>query len=97
MRQIARKLNKVELRFFVRVRKFDAGGLTPGKENLCAMKGNMQADDVQRRKPRVVRCCLKHPLKCREAACIKTNRKRHSPVKAVPKRFGKVICRIISN
>ena len=26
MRQIARKLNKVELRFFVRVHKFDAGG-----------------------------------------------------------------------
>ena len=58
MRQIARKLNKVELRFFVRVHKFDAGGLTPGKENLCAMTENMQADDVQRRKPRVVRCCL---------------------------------------
>ena len=33
VRQIARKLNKVELRFFVRVHKFDAGGLTPGKEN----------------------------------------------------------------
>ena len=30
----------------------------PGKENLCAMTENMQADDVQRRKPRVVRCCL---------------------------------------
>ena len=59
VRQIARKLNKVELRFFVRVHKFDAGGLTPGKENLCAMTENMQADDVQRRKPRVVRCCLK--------------------------------------
>ena len=58
VRQIARKLNKVELRFFVRVHKFDAGGLTPGKENLCAMTENMQADDVQRRKPRVVRCCL---------------------------------------
>ena len=58
VRQIARKLNKVELRFFVRVHKFDAGGLTPGKENLCTMTGNMQADDVQRRKPRVVRCCL---------------------------------------
>ena len=42
--------------------KFDAGGLTPGKENLCAMTENMQADDVQRRKPRVVRCCLKHLL-----------------------------------
>ena len=26
VRQIARKLNKVELRFFVRVHKFDAGG-----------------------------------------------------------------------
>ena len=58
VRQIARKLNKVELRFFVRVHKFDAGGLTPGKENLCAMTENMQADDVQRLKPRVVRCCL---------------------------------------
>ena len=46
------------VRFFVRVHKFDAGGLTPGKENLCAMTGNMQADDVQRRKPWVVRCCL---------------------------------------
>ena len=58
MRQIARKLNKDELRFLVRAHKFDTGGLTPGKENLCAMTENMQADDVQRRKPRVVRCCL---------------------------------------
>ena len=49
VRQIARKLNKVELRFFVRVHKFDAGGLTPGKENLCAMTEKMQTDDVQRR------------------------------------------------
>ena len=62
VRQIARKLNKVELRSFVRVHKFDAGGLTPGKENLCAMTENMQADDVQRRKPRVVRCCLNEEI-----------------------------------
>ena len=39
---------RCEIRFFVRVHKFDAGGLTPGKENLCAMTENMQADDVQR-------------------------------------------------
>ena len=39
---------RYEIRFFVRVHKFDAGGLTPGKENLCAMTENMQADDVQR-------------------------------------------------
>ena len=44
--------------FSVRVHKFDAGGLAPGKENLCAMTENMQVDDVQRREPRVVRCCL---------------------------------------
>ncbi|MBR6045635.1 MAG: hypothetical protein IKP47_08380, partial [Ruminococcus sp.] len=36
----------VEVQIFVRVHKFDAGGLTPGKENLCAMTENMQADDV---------------------------------------------------
>ena len=56
------------VRFFVRVHKFDAGGLTPGKENLCAMTENMQADDVQRRKPRVVRCCLNKAA--RSLVCI---------------------------
>ena len=49
VRQIARKLNKVELRFFVRLPKFDAALLAQGKENLGNMTENMQADDVQRR------------------------------------------------
>ena len=40
---------RCKVSFFVRVHKFDAGGLTPGKENLCAMTEKMQADDVQRR------------------------------------------------
>ena len=40
---------RCKVSFFVRVHKFDAGGLTPGKENLCAMTEKMQTDDVQRR------------------------------------------------
>ncbi|SDB31563.1 hypothetical protein SAMN02910317_01583 [Ruminococcaceae bacterium FB2012] len=40
---------RYEVRFFVRVHKFDAGGLAPGKENLCTMTENMQVYDVQRR------------------------------------------------
>ena len=64
MRQIARKLNKVELRFSSECINLTQAGerrpirFSPGKENLCAMTENMQADDVQRRKPWVVRCCL---------------------------------------
>jgi len=38
--------------------KFDAGLLAQVKENLGNMTEFMQADDVQRRKPVVVRCCL---------------------------------------
>ncbi len=34
-------------RFFVRLYKFDAGGLTPAKENLCKMTENMQVSAVQ--------------------------------------------------
>lgn len=34
-------------RFFVRLYKFDAGGLTPAKENLCKMTENMQASGRQ--------------------------------------------------
>ena len=37
------------VRFFVRLPKFDAGRLTPFKENLGNMTENMQADSVQRR------------------------------------------------
>ena len=43
--------------FYVRVHKFDAALLTQGKENLCTMTEKVQADDVQRRQPRVPRCC----------------------------------------
>ena len=32
--------------FFVRVHRSDTGGLAPGKENLCTMTENMQADGV---------------------------------------------------
>ena len=39
----------VEAQIFVRLPKFDAGGLAPGKENLCTMTEKVQADDVQRR------------------------------------------------
>ncbi|MBD5105352.1 MAG: hypothetical protein HDT47_10910 [Ruminococcaceae bacterium] len=39
--------------------KFDADGLSPVKENLCDMTGNMQASGRQRREPLIARCCLK--------------------------------------
>ena len=35
------------VRFFVRLYKLDADGLTPAKENLCKMTENMQARCVQ--------------------------------------------------
>ena len=40
---------RCEVRFFVRLPKFDVALLTQGKENLGNMTENMQADDVQRR------------------------------------------------
>ncbi len=49
VRQIARKLNCVELRFFRQSVQILLALLTQGKENLCAMTEKVQADDVQRR------------------------------------------------
>ena len=50
------------VKFFVRLPKFSAGLLAQVKENLGNMAENLQADGVQRRKPLVVRYCLKHNI-----------------------------------
>ena len=53
-----RLCGRCAVRFFVRLYKNDAGILSYGKEFLCKMTENLQADDVQRRQMAFVRCYL---------------------------------------
>ena len=46
------------VRFFVRLNRNDAAGLTPSKEFLCKMTEKMQADVPPSRQAGFVRCCL---------------------------------------